>query len=157
MTLGQFAEMFTLLAVQLRATDADEATIRGYYDALKDIEPEFLAMAAKEMARTAEWFPKTSEWRTKAAHIAQARRDEQAAMLRRLSSPLCVACADTGWALDAQDRAYRCDCQDLRHLEVLGRRPWPKLLPASTEGQRRIPDIRAAIKSFPSIVRKASA
>ena len=155
MTLHQFAEMFSLLAVQLRQMDADEATIRGYYEALKDIEPEYLAMAAKDLARSAEWFPKTSEWRLAAAKVKHQRKEHQAALLRDLAEPLCLACSDTGWALDQQERAYRCDCQELRKMELLGRRPWPKLLPASREASAEIEtaalmrQVRAAVRGIP--------
>lgn len=160
MTLAQFAEIFSLLAVQLRQIDADEATIRAYFDALKDIEPEFLAMAAKDLARSAEWFPKTSEWRTRACKIAQDRRDEQAALLRRLASPLCLACRDSGWALDAEHRAYRCECQKLRHLEVLGRRPWPTLIAAQAQPEQSaqtLASIKASVRGFPKLVKGRSA
>jgi hypothetical protein len=158
MTLSQFSEIFALLAVQLRQTDADEATIRAYFETLKDIEPEYLAMAATEMAKGAEWFPKTSEWRRAAAKIKHDRRDKQVALLRDLESPLCLACSDTGWALDDRSRAYRCECQTLRQLELLGRRPWPKLIaatpaPASpAETAALMQRIVAVVKPFPRIV-----
>lgn len=133
MTLGQFSEMFALLAVQLRQTDADEATIRAYYETLKDIEAEYLAMAATEMARTSEWFPKTSDWRREAQKVKRERTERQRTLLRDLESPLCLSCSDTGWALDEKGRAYRCECQKLRQMELLGRRPWPKLIPAKVQ------------------------
>lgn len=41
--------MFALLAVQLRQTDADEALIRGYYEGLRDLEPELLKAAADRL------------------------------------------------------------------------------------------------------------
>jgi hypothetical protein len=47
LTVPEFADMFALLAVQLRQTDADEAVIRGYYDGLHDVDPEFLKAAAE--------------------------------------------------------------------------------------------------------------
>lgn len=159
MTLSQFSEIFALLAVQLRQTDADEATIRAYFETLKDIEPEYLAMAATEMARTSEWFPKTSEWRRAASKIKYTRTEQQRAMLAGLAEPLCLACSDTGWALDPSGRAYRCECQKLRRLEVLGRRPWPKLIaatvqPASDEHTAALmAQITAKVRSFPRIVK----
>ncbi|HEX8030312.1 MAG TPA: hypothetical protein VF491_17680 [Vicinamibacterales bacterium] len=157
MTLPQFADIFAVLAVQLRATDADEATIRAYYNTLKDIEPEYVAMAANEMARTHEWFPKTSEWRQAASKVKNDRRRQQQELLRNLASPLCAACSDTGWALDASQRAYRCDCQTLRQLELLGRRPWPKLIaakpePTTLEQDQIMARIRASVRSFPRLV-----
>ena len=149
MTLAQFSQMFALLAVQLRQVDADEATIRGYFEALKDIEPEFLAMAAKQLATSAEWFPKTSEWRAAAAKVAKQRKDEHAAMLRRLPAPLCTACDDTGWARDERDRVSPCSCRTLRQLEILGRRPFPALPPARPEVEApamTLDELRAAIR-----------
>jgi hypothetical protein len=73
-TLPAFAEIFALLAVQLRQTDADEALIRGHHEGLQDLEPELLKAAAARLARTAEWFPKTSEWRAAAEAIRRERR-----------------------------------------------------------------------------------
>lgn len=129
MTLAQFAEIFALLAVQLRQTDADEATIRAYYESLKDIEPEFLAWAAKKLAASAEWFPKTSEWREAAATVERDRIIAQKALLLKLPVALCLACRDTGWELvnGEPESVKRCDCQRKRRLEILGRSPWPEL------------------------------
>lgn len=127
MTFSQFSEIFALLAVQLRCTDAEDATVRAYHMALKDIEPEFVAMAAHRLARTAEWFPKTSEWREMAMTVAKDRRAELADRMRKLPAPLCAACDDTGWELAADGRAKRCACVRLRQLEILGRRPMPAL------------------------------
>lgn len=144
----RFAEIFTSLAVQLRQTDADLATITGYYDSLKDIEPEFVAMAAKQLARNAEWFPKTSEWRAAAAKVERDRIDEQRAMLRRLPTPLCSACDDTGWEVDG--RARRCACSKLRRLELLGRRPQPTLIAAADQpapDPTQFERVRAAVRA----------
>lgn len=132
MTLAEFSKVFALLAVQLRATDADEATIRGYFRTLKDLEVEFLAMAAERLARSAEWFPKTSEWRAAARQVERDRYDELRARMRKLEKPLCAACDDTGWRKASADttRFTLCECATLRRLEVLGRRPMPELPPA---------------------------
>jgi hypothetical protein len=126
-TLSEFAHVFAPLAIQLRQTDADEATIRFYFEAVKDLEIEFVVMAAARLAKESDWFPKTSEWRTMTATIERERADAQRALLRTLPSPLCAACDDTGWSRDAADRVSRCDCQQLRRLELLGRRPWPSV------------------------------
>lgn len=129
MTLEAFAKIFALLAVQLRQTDADEATIRAYYESLKDIEPEFLAWAAKKLATSAEWFPKTSEWREAATAVERDRIIAQKALLLKLVEPLCVACRDTGWELLPRypEAVRRCACQQQRWREILGRAPWPEL------------------------------
>jgi hypothetical protein len=96
-TLRTFAEIFALLAVQLRQTDADETLIRGYYEGLQDLEPELLKAAAERLARTAEWFPKTSEWRAVAEAIRREWIEAQREHLRRAPRPLCRVCDDTGW------------------------------------------------------------
>lgn len=143
MTLQQFSEIFALLAVQLRFTDADEATIRGYFRALKDIEPELVAMAAERFALGASivdgvvWFPKAPEWRAMARKVEMDRRDELDVILRRrriAGQELCLACDDTGWAKKADGCVERCSCREARRLEVLGRRPMPALPAAEPEG-----------------------
>lgn len=135
MTLQEFSTVFALLAVQLRFTDADEATIRAYFQALEDIEPEFVQMAAKKMAlrggslaeNNPHWFPKTSEFREFALTIERDRTAELKARLRALPTPLCLNCDDTGWDRKSDDdRVTRCECQRLRRLEILGRRPMPE-------------------------------
>jgi hypothetical protein len=131
MTLPEFTPVFALLATQLRATDADEITIRSYFESMKDLEIELVAMAADRLARTAEWFPKTSEWREAVARVEHSRIEAQRAVLRNLKEPLCAACLDTGWALTDNARAKRCDCMRLRRMEILGRQPFPQLPEAS--------------------------
>lgn len=142
MTLEQFAQMFALLAVQLRFSDADEATIRGYYEAVKDLEPEFVAMAAERMGKQGgafdgdnrHWFPKSSEWRTLAGTIEGERAELVAKHVREYhkvaKAPLCAVCDDSGWQAITDGSVSRwrhCECRRLRRLEVLGRRPMPLL------------------------------
>lgn len=126
MTLREFADMFALLAVQLRQTDADEALIRGYYEGLQDLEPELLKAAADRLSRAAEWFPKTSDWRTAAEAIRRERIDAQRAHLRKAPRPVCCVCDDTGWQpadVVENGRALRrvtpCACRALRRHELL--------------------------------------
>jgi hypothetical protein len=138
MTFEQFAPMFAALALQLQAKDADAVMARAYYLALKDLEPEFVALAAQRMAKqggsdarkldqSPHWFPKTSEWRVEAAKAEADRIAELKARLRKLREPLCSACEDTGWDRRQDDRVVPCSCRSLRRLEVLGRRPMPQL------------------------------
>jgi hypothetical protein len=134
MTFEQFAPIFAMLAIQLRERDADEGMALGFFEAMKDIEPEFVAMAAQRFAKGAglndrgeAWFPKVPEWRAMAAKIAAERRDAQSALLRKLQSPLCSTCSDTGWIRDLDERVSPCGCRHERHLERVGRRPWPEL------------------------------
>jgi hypothetical protein len=139
MTLQEFTDVFAPLAIQLRATDADEATIRVYYAALKDLELEFVQMAATTLATKAEWFPKTSEWR-EAAVIEEINRLglQKARIMARQKAclpPLCAACDDTGWRRSMIETAVvKCECRHMRRLEVLGRRPMPALPEMSHEG-----------------------
>lgn len=143
MNWEQFSKIFALLAIQLRATDADEATARAYFAGLKDLEPEFVAMAAEKLARTAEWFPKTSEWRAACATVARERTELQRTLLRNLREPLCLACADTGWE-QVGAGVKPCACLRQRRLEVLGRRPWPAL-PSAPEPMDADPERVAAM------------
>lgn len=135
MTLQEFTPIFAALAVQLRFSDADEGTIRLYFQALKDLEPEFCAMAAERFARAPQeqaWFPKTPEWRAAAQKAEHDRTEELRARLRKLPAPICLACDDTGWARDAAtNRVSPCSCMKLRRLEILGRRPMPMLTEAA--------------------------
>lgn len=131
MTPSEFADVMAMLAVQLREKDVDAVTIRAYYAALKDLELPLVKSAAKSLATTAVWFPKTSEWRQEVERIRARRVEEQKAIIRRLKAPLCSACGDTGMALGDDNRAGRCECQKLRRMEVAGLRPMPKLLPPS--------------------------
>lgn len=138
MTLQEFSQIFAPLALQLQATHADEAMIRAYYMALKDVPAEFLAMAAQRMAKRGgavegdnrHWFPKTSEWLDCAAKIEAERIEKQRELLRKLPRPLCRSCDDTGWE-PCGDGVRPCACRTVRRLEVLGRRPWPALPEAS--------------------------
>ncbi len=140
MTLQEFSQLFAVLAVQLRQTDADEATIRGYFKALSDLDVELVALASERLARTAEWFPKTSEWREMTLKIERERLEQQRAVLRersKLGQPLCTACEDTGWE-PGPDGVRKCACLATRRLEVLGRRPMPLLL-SERAGDMTIP------------------
>jgi hypothetical protein len=160
-TLAEFSNIFAMLAVQLRQTDVDEATIRGYYAALRDLDPEPVMWAATEFARAAEWFPKTSEWRQKATELERAATDAMKTRLRALATPLCSLCDDTWMKVVSEHprRFGRCDCVAVRRLEILGRRPLPALPPAPpafTEAEALSikadleQRIRAAVKSMPS-------
>jgi hypothetical protein len=85
-------------------------------------------MAAQELAKTAEWFPKSSEWREAAKSIERRRIFEHANLLRQLHRKgveLCAACGDTGWVQDESTRVSKCACQSTRRLEIIGRTPMP--------------------------------
>lgn len=139
MTLEEFAQVFGTLAIQLRQTDADEATIRSYFSVLQDLEIELVRMAAAEFAKSAEWFPKTAEWRQAVAKVETQRAEALRARLRRLSAPICRACDDTGWMLTGEPlRASACDCRRLRRLEILGRRPFPALPSGADEADATV-------------------
>lgn len=132
MTLSEFANVFGILALQLRCLDADEAMIRAYYAVLKDLELELVQMAAVQLAshpgENHAWFPKTAEWKALARKIEADRTAELTQRLRHLPGRLCLACEDTGWERDeTTNRVTQCGCRKMRRQEILGRRPWPQL------------------------------
>lgn len=135
-TLADFSNVFCQLAIQLQFREADEATIRSYYTALKGLDLELIAMAADHYARRhvndkgEAWFPRSAEWADTAHRIERQRWAALRDRLRRLPRPACLACDDTGMrpVHDGVPRFVRsCECRVLRRLEVLGRRPWPAL------------------------------
>jgi hypothetical protein len=135
MTLPEFTNVFAVLAVQLRQTDADEPTIRGYFESLKDLELELISAAAEQLARASLWFPKTSEWRAAVEKIRTERIEQQRAWLRTAPRPLCATCDDTGWeALAIVEhgqpvrRVAPCRCRAERRAELMGQVPMPRLL-----------------------------
>jgi hypothetical protein len=140
MTLREFAGVFAVLSVQL-TFEADEPTIRGYYESMKDLELEFVRWAAEGFGRVGDgWFPKAPVWRTAALKVEADRTEELKALLRKRTKPLCLACGDTTWARDETTNAVkRCDCAKLRRLEILGRRP----MPALTNGSERTVQVDA--------------
>ncbi len=101
MSLQEFSAVFSLLAVQLRATDADEATMRGYFLALEDLPLAAVAASAKKFARDPDrrFFPTSAEW-------YQAAQGAGVEVLRRTLTAVrdapwrhtCEACEDTGWS-----------------------------------------------------------
>lgn len=130
-----FAAAMGKLCLALREKDPDAAQMRTYFDALKDLEIEFVTVAADALARSSEWFPKTSDWRSAAARVERDRTIELQARLRKLHTPLCLVCDDTGWDRRDDDRVTPCTCRSLRRLEILGRRPMPELPPAGEDGR----------------------
>lgn len=127
-----FAQAITLLAVTLKEPELDAMRIRQYFTALSDRPIEFVTEAVEQILRSSSWFPKPAEWLEATFTLEKQRRDTMRAHLRKLPAPLCVACNDTGWARNEEANSVaRCDCQELRRLEILGRRPLP-LLPAET-------------------------
>ena len=99
-----FAAAMVALAVALREKEPDVVLLRTYFDALQDLEIEFVVAAAERLRAHALWFPKPSEWRAMAASVATERAEVQRAFLRQLPAPLCKTCTDTGWT-DAAARS----------------------------------------------------
>lgn len=128
----RFLQVMNRLAVALREKDVDASQLRVYFEALKDLEIEFVVAAGDQLAQSAQWFPKVPEWRDLAVTIERERIDAQRALLRKLPTPLCLSCGDTGWDRTDDDRVHRCACASLRRLEVLGRRPMPQLPEATS-------------------------
>lgn len=100
MSLQEFSAVFSLLAVQLRATDTDEATIRGYFLALQDVPLQAVAASAQTFAREPgrRFFPTTAEW-FQVAHDANvdALRKALPAARETAWQHDCDICEDTGW------------------------------------------------------------
>lgn len=96
----EFATVFNRLAVALREKDIDAATMRVYYETLKDLPAAALEGGAAALMREPgrKWFPTTAEWRA-AAELAQE------TLLRKAVKPAraepwhleCERCEDTGW------------------------------------------------------------
>lgn len=129
----RFVQAFARLALALRENDPDGTTMRVYFEGLQSFEIEIVCAAAERLLR-GSWFPKLGEWGRAANAVERERREAQQAFLRKLPTPLCAECGDTGWRL-VDKRAHRCSCQELRRLELLGRRPWPTLpSAAATKG-----------------------
>lgn len=141
MTWAEFSEIFATLALQLRATDADEAMARSYFKLLDKHDVELVALAAQRFAERggpdgSAWFPRTPEWIDAINGIALERRHhlERVIYTRRMLNlpPLCAECDDTGFASTGDNAVRKCGCQDMRRLEQIGRRPLP-LLPAKAD------------------------
>lgn len=152
-----FLQAFAKLCVSLREKEPDVAQVRVYFKALSDLDVELVLMAATALEKTAQWFPKTSEWRDAAKKLDRDRAAEQRrAIQQRLvagMAPLCLGCDDTGW--DRTDKGVtRCACHLTRRLEVLGRRPMPELpnsKPSPNLGQlARVNKLLEAVKPMPA-------
>lgn len=130
-----FLQALGRLAVALREKEPDVVQMRVYFDALRAYEIELVAAAAERLM-SGQWFPKAPEWLAQTVKLEHERLEEQRSVLRKLPSPLCLACDDTGFARDeATNRVTRCSCRELRRLEILGRRPMPCLPEAPLEAQ----------------------
>jgi hypothetical protein len=151
-----FGQAFARLAAAHREKDIDGITLHVYFEGLKAREIEMVVAAAERLMHAA-WFPKLGDWHREAVKVETERIAEQRKYLRERPS-LCAACGDSGWvedtsapvaevkmarrnpssgkheeiALKESPRMKRCDCQQLRRLEVLGRRPMPMLPDAAT-------------------------
>lgn len=150
MTLSEFSDVFVALAVQLRAADLDEATVRWYYAALSDQPFELVYAAAVRLARETVWFPKTAEWLAVVRTIAAERQEAQRTRLAAAGPPVCAQCDDTGWARLVDDqggvRVFRCGCRALREAERLGRAPVPdRLLALDAPDPAVVARVRAAL------------
>lgn len=97
-----FANVFGVLAIQLRATDVDEATVRAYYHALSDLTLESIQASAVAFSREPgrRFFPTTAEWRD-AANTARLTVFREHLLSHR-EEPWrleCERCEDTGWTI----------------------------------------------------------
>jgi hypothetical protein len=126
MTAREFGLVFAKLAMQLRATDVDEATIRSYYEPLADLPLEAVRMAQEAFSREPgrKWFPTSAEWRERASQA-------QDGLLRKALPPArsqpwrveCEDCEDTGWVF-----GLTCDG---------GAEQWPEQGPREAKGNQK--------------------
>jgi hypothetical protein len=148
-----FLQAIARLAIALREKEPDVVQLRIYFDALTDLELPFVVEAAHRLEKTAQWFPKTSEWRMEAERLRAERLEQQRAWLRESGKPLCSVCEDTGWEMvrtvengHPVTRAKACACREQRHRELTGAANLPALPPRSSEHQDAIVD--AAVKEL---------
>lgn len=99
--------------------------------------------------------PKAPEWRAAVVKIETERIALQRDVIRKRmiagEPPLCSECDDTGFAKVGQ-RFKRCDCRELRRLEVLGRRPMPALPeagPIVNHEPKLLEAVKDAVKGMP--------
>lgn len=101
MTQREFGTIFAKLAMQLRATDVDEATIRSYFEALGGYPLEAVRMAAEAFSREPgrKWFPTSGEWSEGIQRAAAANLREAVSHRAEPWHLECERCEDTGWAI----------------------------------------------------------
>lgn len=109
MTEREFGTIFAILGMQLRWTDADEMTIRSYYEALKDLPIEAVKASATDIARhgvtderTGErrrgFFPTSAQWFDAASHtVTESLRKALPAARTEPWKSECTHCEDTGF------------------------------------------------------------
>lgn len=96
----RFKHAFNRLAVAVRlpADQADSATQRIFWDGLTPYSIASVEAAAATMANACQFFPKLTDWRTRAANL-----DQSAALAHSLPAhghvwhATCEVCDDTGW------------------------------------------------------------
>jgi hypothetical protein len=150
-----FVRAFNGLCIALREKEPDAVQMRTYFKAMGDLDVELVAMAADRLSTSAEWFPKVPEWRKVAVDIAAERGAVIQAVIRKRQlaglPPLCAACDDTGFYESAAGWFKRCDCREMRRLEILGRRPMPALPEASAavnNEPKLLEAVKTAVKGF---------
>jgi hypothetical protein len=126
MQLEDFASIYAILALQLQATNSDEAAMRAYFNAMNDLPVEAVQQSAAQLAREANrrFFPTTAEW------VTVAREIEVKSYRRQLSARPdqpwhmdCLRCDDSGWIFfECPDAACGRDREHAPHVFV---RPCP--------------------------------
>lgn len=149
-----FLQAFNRLAVALKeAQDETGVTLRVYFDALADLEIEFVVAAVPVLLREA-WFPKTGEWWRTAHTIRLERVRAQRERMLQSPTPWCDACGDSGWKPVRLVRrgqpisgVERCACVAQRYQELLGHAEMPALSPGPVEPPtaRQIAELQAAV------------
>lgn len=127
----RFAVIVKDLADALRET-LDRGEVDVYFRGLKPYDIEFVTAAAGQLASQAgehggSYFPRLPEWVAMVNQVVYLRKTQMQRHLddlHRHGQVLCLACEDTKFSrVEGTDRVERCACQDLRQLELLGRRP----------------------------------
>lgn len=124
MSYADFAKVFGVLAVQLRATDVDATTIRAYFHVLKDQALEAIQRSAAALAREPgrKFFPTTAEWLT--AAVESNARVFREHLLSARDEPWrldCERCEDTGWTLHTCDGDDFCGRQKKHYAHDLAK------------------------------------
>lgn len=97
----EFAQAFNRLAVATRlpAGEADAIMQQVYWNGLSDLPVDVVVAAADAMSRSAEWFPKVSEWRGAASEL---RLQQIIQLPDGRDEPWryeCEVCNDTSWEI----------------------------------------------------------
>lgn len=105
----RFKAAFNRLAVatRLHADEIDPAMQVIYFEGMTDLPIDAIEIAADDLGRESNWFPKLAEWRQRAL------REKFALAMNALPSAdpsklWCEVCQDTGWERGVCEAGARC-------------------------------------------------